>query len=1002
MTYSNIKIKEILVQYKEYISTNEAKDHLQTMENEKKEVQELMDKISQLDKKSPEFTELVLYGLLPYSKTKVAKRISLFPAFMNIKAFFKEYNYTREEWNLVANKIFKLCSNFKNNPNKLSEHISEFVKNKYSRSLQCGSITPILFCINDNFLIVNNRTIRTFRSIKLALGEKEKLSHKLIEYPVNIKKINKLVGQLGLEILKNSNYQDLFFYWYDSEILSEERRIAKEEREEGETSTETEEEVKKEEIDIKEFIEYVDLEKGFDFDPHSLGDPQRIKINRIISLSSKTKWVLPHFQRYFDWNKNDVRDFWESIFNDYYVGSFLLWDTDKNPELGIQPILGVAKSEEDLRPESIILDGQQRITSLYYAIKAPKFVLRGSKIPLYFYLSFNHYFNKNSKDGVIEIHTKKISRENTFKLMLFPLYELEKHSQWVDDLEDFLLLHTKNQDKKVRKIRRIIDKKLRHMWEGFEIPYITLPESMELFQVTDIFENINTKGKLLSVFDLLIARLYKYNIELKKMWDATLKDYANIFRYSKTISKTPIYILQAMSLFYEKTSSAKRADILDIYSNIYRDSDRNFEEDWDDIAEYMDKAINKLENMRDGFGVKNEKEVPFAPMIPVLTALLKIIDEKEKKAECYEKIDKWYWSSVFSNAYSSAADSQMTQDFRELEKWFDNEKEIPKTLIQMIREVPNLYFREIQSRSNAKYKGIMSLIALKGAKDFDTSQKFENARFNDKDHIFPKSFKFGFGSNKHVNSILNITWMSNLTNRKIKKCKKPSLYVPEFVKGKYNNDRNQFSEILKTHFINEKAFDLLLEDKFEEFLSEREESIKLKIKQLIGYDEVKVEKTLISPARPFTNRTIFVNTLKSCDEYIYWIDKYFSKKGLELLTESISSKIKKIKIIMSIDKADDNFRSLFKAFKKEMSNKNINCELNVIIDPKIKSTIHDRFIITKYDAYNIPSPDIIARGQLSEISKSGNKEQLKREFEDLWKKSKDIIKEWNDIKDKTN
>ena len=65
MTYSNIKTKEILVQYKEYIITNEAKKHVQTMENEKKEVQELMDRISQLDRKSPEFTELVLYGLLP-------------------------------------------------------------------------------------------------------------------------------------------------------------------------------------------------------------------------------------------------------------------------------------------------------------------------------------------------------------------------------------------------------------------------------------------------------------------------------------------------------------------------------------------------------------------------------------------------------------------------------------------------------------------------------------------------------------------------------------------------------------------------------------------------------------------------------------------------------------------------------------------------------------------------------------------------------------------------
>jgi hypothetical protein len=356
---------------------------------------------------------------------------------MNIRIFFKEYNYSDAEWNLIANRIYDLCFKFQENPKRLSELIDNFTKDKYSRRLQCGSITPILFCINDNYPIVNNRAIRTFKSIKLILGEKEKLSQKLSDYPDNIKKIDKLVSQLGLEILKDHNYQDLFFYWYDSEILSEERRAVKEETEEAETETETEDEVKREQVDIKKFLEEINIEKGFDFTPHSLGDPQRIKINQIINLSSKARWVLPHFQRYFDWNKNNVKEFWESIFNDYYVGSFLLWDTDKNPELGIQPILGVTKSEEDIKPDSIILDGQQRITSLHYAVKSPKFALRGSKIPVYYYVNFNHFFNKNSKDGVIEVHTQKITKEDSFKLMLFPLYELEKYSGWVDEFEDF-------------------------------------------------------------------------------------------------------------------------------------------------------------------------------------------------------------------------------------------------------------------------------------------------------------------------------------------------------------------------------------------------------------------------------------------------------------------------------------------------------------------------------------------------------------------------------------
>jgi len=189
-----------------------------------------------------------------------------------------------------------------------------------------------------------------------------------------------------------------------------------------------------------------------------------------------------------------------------------------------------------------------------------------------------------------------------------------------------------------------------------------------------------------------------------------------------------------------------------------------------------------------------------------------------------------------------------------------------------------------------------------------------------------------------------------------------------------------------------------LENNFEEFLSERNDLILSKIKELVGYTDSEVEKTLITPESPFTNKIIFLNTLSKCEGYIYWVDKYFSKKGLELLSQSVNKgKVKEIKIIMSIEKVDDNFRSLFKDFKEEMLNKGINCELKVIIDSKIKSLIHDRFIISKYDSYNIPSPDVIARGQLSEISKSENRESLLSQFNNLWKSSKDIIQDWNDI-----
>lgn len=204
-------------------------------------------------------------------------------------------------------------------------------------------------------------------------------------------------------------------------------------------------------------------------------------------------------------------------------------------------------------------------------------------------------------------------------------------------------------------------------------------------------------------------------------------------------------------------------------------------------------------------------------------------------------------------------------------------------------------------------------------------------------------------------------------------------------------------ELLETHIITRQAYEHLFSDDFERFLAAREDAIINKIKKAIGYEEAEPEKTLILPQRPYTNKAILVRTLKTCGDHIYWLDKYFSKMGLELLSEAVDKELKEIRIIMAAKKADRKFRGLFKDFRKELSNKNIPCECRVLTDSKILSAVHDRFIIGKHNAYNIPSPDIVARGQLSEVTKSDNRVELLKEFNTMWKDSKDLIQDWNEI-----
>jgi len=144
---------------------------------------------------------------------------------------------------------------------------------------------------------------------------------------------------------------------------------------------------------------------------------------------------------------------------------------------------------------------------------------------------------------------------------------------------------------------------------------------------------------------------------------------------------------------------------------------------------------------------------------------------------------------------------------------------------------------------------------------------------------------------------------------------------------------------------------------------------------------------LLLPKTPFSNKKVVRDIINSCKEYIYWVDKYFSRTGLDWLSESLNTdKVKNIRILMLSEKVSERFLSLYCDFKKEFKDYGVKCELRVITDKKLKADIHDRWIISKSLCYNIPSTDTIARGQYSEVKKTKNFPP----FNSWWKKSKNI------------
>lgn len=160
-----------------------------------------------------------------------------------------------------------------------------------------------------------------------------------------------------------------------------------------------------------------------------------------------------------------------------------------------------------------------------------------------------------------------------------------------------------------------------------------------------------------------------------------------------------------------------------------------------------------------------------------------------------------------------------------------------------------------------------------------------------------------------------------------------------------------------------------------------------KIKTIFEVIHRPPDTKLLSPGKPFSNKKAVRDVINSCEKYIYWIDKYFSRAGLDWLSESLNtSKVKKIKILMLLEKVDEKFKSLYKDLKEELINNGVKCELRVINDNKLKADIHDRWIVSENLCYNMPSTDTVARGQYSEVKRTTNFPP----FDEWWDKSKDI------------
>jgi len=562
-------------------------------------------------------------------------------------------------------------------------------------------------------------------------------------------------------------------------------------------------------------------------------------LNDLVKKAFLGEVMLPDFQRNFVWTRQDVEELLKSLLENMFVGTFLIQDVNPdNLPFKTIPIEGAKDINKEFmeKPNILVLDGQQRLTSMFYAIYEPDIPLKNVANPYRFFINIKELLNNNIDDAVFSWSVKWREYKNLLdkngnydfnKLkeeMIIPVSLLKDDFSdiWHEDLEKMNL-----ERDKAKKIFSYIKNIINYQVLTLEVSINEKPETIAV-----LFEKINRTGVKLSIFDLLTARLYKF-LNLRNKWEESFEEYENIRKISsndKRDTTIAYYIIQSIAL--NNNLSIKSREMLKIDDKILN------EEIWDRYVKtfnsFLDRFLDKNE-----YGIGNvEKWIPYKPMLIVLLALDNL------KNKNYNKINKWYWSSVFLERFSGSTESKLTKDYKELKQWFEDDTKIPSSILEM-REILFKTFTILDKRysGNSVYKGVFNLLFMNDARDFYENDKIKFSS-NDLDdhHIFPKQFLKDKKIDVNFDCVANRTLITSKTNRKISK-KSPNTYINEMIN--IHKNEQVVLDILEKHFINKEMYDLLMntteksssvevKENFNKFIKLREELIKKEIEKLIN------------------------------------------------------------------------------------------------------------------------------------------------------------------------
>lgn len=516
-----------------------------------------------------------------------------------------------------------------------------------------------------------------------------------------------------------------------------------------------------------------------------------VNYGKLINDIEKGLVKIPQFQREFVWSKSQSAGLVDSILKGYPIGTFILWKT-KERLRSVRNIGGISLPEI---PEgdfaNYVLDGQQRMTSLYASLKGEKILREDGKEEDFSEI----YIDLTALEDEQIVVTEK-EKEDGIYLKLIELLKMDLQMLF-NNYKDYI-------DKIQQYYKRI---------ETYEFSTITVAD-VPIDVATEIFTRINVGGKDLTVFEIMCAKTYDYNrnFDLAEKYDELIKKLETV-KYETISSST---VLQSISICLVKECNKK---------NILKLNKSDFINNWDSIIDSFEHAVDYI---RSFYRIPVSQLLPYDGLLIPFTYFFYKNNNNKPVGNMQIYLQDYFWRCVINSRFSGSVETKVAQDIKKvIDKILSGE--LPEYEEGVNITENNLMRSGWFSVGKAYIKGLLCILASKQPESFINGGlvTIDNAYLkaaNSKNyhHFFPRAYlkKQGIDDIK-INSIFNITIVDDFLNKRKIKDKAPSVYMAEFREANLKLDKT-----MKTHLINDLDTFGIWTDDYDKFLTERVKAMK--------------------------------------------------------------------------------------------------------------------------------------------------------------------------------